>query len=494
MLFFALYDGCTYPEKDEIMVIRNVKQDLANLSQQKVNDIRMSRLMKFAQAAQKHRELEDSYGSELYLNVPRVEQVRNLVAKVLESEASEVNGELPVISVFDAFQYVKAQKDLNKDAGLRALQGHLQRMWDNSLAERGPDEITAESFMKLKTHYARNYPKSRAAKVIEGFGKKGYATLNRNDLLRLASDIRSQEDFEQVVIDNGLQGGAPNQVKARKFILACVNSQEREVRYPFDQKKAQERNRLEGPIFGQKVPRREAQEVSNEDFEDSILDGMARALYVMAWASGMEEEGLTSNWGGMDLMDLAGETSPDAYTKAKELYRDIEQQNNIKLSEFTPPEEDYETYDRDNFGHYLAMEALGSGVGWSDDHEDHYLKLPLIEYGAWDDEQVEQEVEEAKRERSDEADFDKEGYRHPFDRKAQMIDEEGTIENIKTEGKHLVDTTIAPDDWARKIFEWLWENNQEVMYAENPNGKFYIDEGYIKGALEDFGWLDEDAD
>jgi hypothetical protein len=107
-------------------------------------------------------------------------------------------------------------------------------MWDNSLAERGPDEITAKSFMKLKAHYARNYPKSRAAKVIEGFGKKGYATLNRNDLLRLAADIRNQEDFEQVVIDNGLQGGAPNQVKARKFILACVNSQEREVRRFFD--------------------------------------------------------------------------------------------------------------------------------------------------------------------------------------------------------------------------------------------------------------------
>ena len=248
------------------MVIRNVKQDLANLSQQKVNDIRMSRLMKFAQAAQKHRELEDSYGSELHLNIPRVEQVRNLVAKVLESEAGEVNGDLPVISVFDAFQHVKAQKDLNKDAGLRALQGHLQRMWDNSLAERGPDEITAESFMKLKAHYARNYPKSKAAKVIEGFGKKGYATLNRNDLLRLAADIRSQEDFEQVVIDNGLQGGAPNQVKARKFILACVNSQEREVRRPFDRKAQGETGqvRLEQGDYGTYL-------LVNEDTGEDIL-------------------------------------------------------------------------------------------------------------------------------------------------------------------------------------------------------------------------------
>jgi hypothetical protein len=33
-----------------------------------------------------------------------------------------------------------------------------------------------------------------------------------------------------------------------------------------------------------------------------------------------------------------------------------------------------------DFGHYLAMQSLGHGVGWFDDHEHFELKLPLIEF------------------------------------------------------------------------------------------------------------------
>lgn len=442
--------------------MRNVKQDLANLSQKTVKDIKMGRLMKFAKDAERQRELEASYGDELKLNIPNIERVKHLVAQVLKNEADEVNGDLPVVSVFDAFQHVKAQKDLNKDAGLRALCGQLQMMWGKSLDDKGPADITAASFMRLRDHYARNYPRSKAASVIDGFGKKGYATLNRSDLLRIASEIETQEDFEKAVIDNGLQGGAPNQVKARKFILACVNFQEREACRSFD---------------------RRAQGSPDGDFDDEILDGMARALYVDAWASGMDEEGLTGNWGGMDLMDLAGETSPYAYEKAKNIYKEIEQLNDTDLSKFTPPGEKYDTYDRENFGHYLIMEALGSGVSWFDDHEDHGLKLPRIEYYPWDDDQVMREIEEAKQERGVEEDFDKES------RRAQVTEDEKykTINEMR-QALSDVDLYYAAEVAAREIpyiLEEAEDLDEWVMIQGFKDGMSHIDESNMEMVLND---------
>lgn len=32
------------------------------------------------------------------------------------------------------------------------------------------------------------------------------------------------------------------------------------------------------------------------------------------------------------------------------------------------------------FGHYLAMEAMGHGVSWADDHEPHGLRVPHMEF------------------------------------------------------------------------------------------------------------------
>jgi len=120
--------------------------------------------------------------------------------------------------------------------------------------------------------------------------------------------------------------------------------------------------------------------------DSQILDGMAKAYWADAWASQMEEMQLSGHLSGMEIMDVMPQELPaKAMEIAKKLYAEIEKDNNIKLEDFTPPGE--EDFDKDLFGHYLAMEAMGHGVGWSDDHEDHGLEIPYVEesYELWDD-------------------------------------------------------------------------------------------------------------
>jgi len=128
---------------------------------------------------------------------------------------------------------------------------------------------------------------------------------------------------------------------------------------------------------------------------NSILDAMARAVYVTSWSSEWEylwedyedevieeeaeELGIeVPNFMGAELMSIAPPTEKEAHDLAKKVYDEIERDNNVNLEDFIPPGED-EDFDQFEFGHYLMMEVLGSGVAWSDDHEDHGLKLPWEE-------------------------------------------------------------------------------------------------------------------
>jgi len=207
---------------------RNVKQDLADFSQQSVGDLRVGRLAKLYSGAVARRQAQDEANSrEFRLNIPHVEQVRKKIAEELDREAGQINGNLPVASVFDAYRIVKARKDLGTDHGLRALYGHLEGMWKKNRT----GSITASSYLTLHDHYKRNFPKSAAAEVIVEIGQKGYATLPINDLQRIASQIETQEDYDRLILKHGLNGPLPHQVKARRFVLSMVNGEEPDLEY-----------------------------------------------------------------------------------------------------------------------------------------------------------------------------------------------------------------------------------------------------------------------
>ena len=160
---------------------------------------------------------------------------------------------------------------------------------------------------------------------------------------------------------------------------------------------------------------------------DQIIEGAARAFWVMAYADHVEDFENSrggypeAEWAGrfcpaflfvcddcpdgsedcshlcrdfgtharpgpqQDWMDFAPPTGEAALEKARELVRRVETDNpGVWMVEWglgawfvcrysTIP-------DASDFGHYLAMEAMGRGVSWEDDHEPHGLRVPHMEF------------------------------------------------------------------------------------------------------------------
>ena len=121
----------------------------------------------------------------------------------------------------------------------------------------------------------------------------------------------------------------------------------------------------------------------------TMLDAMARAMFVSAWAERQEERGKLLHG---DIMDLAPRTSAEAKRAALRLEGRFEQLNPGGLSALLYMAAKADGMDpyTDNtviateyaqeFGHYLAMQALGSGVSWFDSHARFEMNFPHIEF------------------------------------------------------------------------------------------------------------------
>jgi hypothetical protein len=118
-------------------------------------------------------------------------------------------------------------------------------------------------------------------------------------------------------------------------------------------------------------------------FVEQFADGAARAAFVSSWADYQEERGKT--YPGEDLMDVAPSTPLSAYVWAGELIGNLENANRdpictIGARAAKADGVDWEDFEGTDFGHYLAMQALGHGVSWFDDHARFKLKVPHMEY------------------------------------------------------------------------------------------------------------------
>jgi len=128
---------------------------------------------------------------------------------------------------------------------------------------------------------------------------------------------------------------------------------------------------------------------------ESIVNAMARAMFVCAWADEEEEKGISH--GGEELMDVAPETPEDAIHQAWRLVGHFEVLNKTNMAslfvramiadgKLTKEDWTYEELDAaserwaSDFGHYLAMRALGHGVAWEDDHANCGIVYPHFEY------------------------------------------------------------------------------------------------------------------
>jgi hypothetical protein len=138
---------------------------------------------------------------------------------------------------------------------------------------------------------------------------------------------------------------------------------------------------------------------SDSTFRDEWLEGAAKAFFATAYADYVEEGHSTDNelsederetrlslskpGPGEDWMDYLPEIPPNAYALAGELWAMLEAANPGGCGVYTLAERaeavDGEKPDPEQFGHYLAMQAMGHGVSWFDDHKTFKIKVPSIE-------------------------------------------------------------------------------------------------------------------
>jgi hypothetical protein len=137
---------------------------------------------------------------------------------------------------------------------------------------------------------------------------------------------------------------------------------------------------------------------SDSTFRDSWLEGAARAFFVSAYADYVEEGHSTDNdltdderaarldlarpRGGQAWSDFAPENPPNAYALAGELWNALHTANGeagVYSLALRAEAADGEAPDPEKFGYYMAMQAMGHGVSWFDDHKDFPIEFPDIE-------------------------------------------------------------------------------------------------------------------
>jgi hypothetical protein len=125
---------------------------------------------------------------------------------------------------------------------------------------------------------------------------------------------------------------------------------------------------------------------------EDITEGMARALWVMAYADWVEglsreerkEAGAPVSLQGVDWFDDSPETPAAAEKAGVELASLYESENDVGVMELAKRAAKADGVDEDDldystFGFYLGMMALGHGSSWFDDHENFDVKSPSIE-------------------------------------------------------------------------------------------------------------------
>ena len=144
------------------------------------------------------------------------------------------------------------------------------------------------------------------------------------------------------------------------------------------EKRAEELEEEQG-IMGIKT---ESIVTESEDTPLGILEGMASALWASSWADHAEEHGCTS-MSGQRIEDIMPPIPEEAYVLAKKCADSIEAANGKSLAELFDDAVKADEADGldssgadESFGSDLAMQWMGHGVSWFDDHAEFPIKIP----------------------------------------------------------------------------------------------------------------------
>lgn len=122
---------------------------------------------------------------------------------------------------------------------------------------------------------------------------------------------------------------------------------------------------------------------------DEIQHAMAKAFFASAWADQCEESEQAGMLSGAEIMDIMPATiDPAAIHAARTLAFDMERVNGASLDALYERALAVACGDReptrDMFGHYCAMQAMGTGVGLDDAFGQpayEAVEVPYVEFG-----------------------------------------------------------------------------------------------------------------
>jgi len=147
---------------------------------------------------------------------PFLETIKNKVAKIVDAP----NPSMPIVTKFDLYAGVRrVASRAPSDQGLKKLAAHLERAWHSEPL----GTLAYKDVNTLVGFYKDQFPRSKAANVIEAeCTKSGLHKLPVAKLARIASAIKSQNDYDVAMVANGLAGDRPEQVRARALVRELV--------------------------------------------------------------------------------------------------------------------------------------------------------------------------------------------------------------------------------------------------------------------------------
>lgn len=137
-----------------------------------------------------------------------------------------------------------------------------------------------------------------------------------------------------------------------------------------------------------------------------IRESMAKAFFAAAWADWQDKYGDGVGM-GVEIMDVIPDEYPQsAYDAADKLITGMEKINGMSIERIfeicrDEPGDHRGEPDEDEFGHYMAMQSMGHGVSWDDNHPSMFyakridwvepkinrpqvFKVPSIEFSYFD--------------------------------------------------------------------------------------------------------------
>jgi hypothetical protein len=134
----------------------------------------------------------------------------------------------------------------------------------------------------------------------------------------------------------------------------------------------------------------------SQTINDQIRAAMAKAFFASAWSDLQEEKDADDetrvNLGGREVFDVMPDTiDPAAEHAARTLEFDVLRANSatslddlFAMAKHAPAAGGDRELTPENFGHYLAMQAMGSGVGLESfgDAVKAAITVPYVEFGS----------------------------------------------------------------------------------------------------------------